>query len=109
MNKTAYKNQFNANNYERIYLSVPKGTKHMIKKLAADNNMSVNKYFLMLLQKEQTALFDSIQLSEKARSSIMYVTGNTQNGYDVFLKNGLQFHCKTKHDIKKEIILRKIS
>ena len=40
MDRTAYKNQFNANHYERINFSVPKGMKDIIKTLAADKGMS---------------------------------------------------------------------
>lgn len=42
MDRTAYKNQFNADHYERINFSVPKGMKDIIKTLAADKGMSVN-------------------------------------------------------------------
>ena len=51
MNRTAYKNQFNADHYERINFSVPKGMKQVIKDLAADKGMSMNKYFLFLVNK----------------------------------------------------------
>ena len=65
MNRTEYKNQFNANHYERINFSVPKGMKQVIKDLASDKGMSMNKYFLFLVNKDQEGIFDNMQLAEK--------------------------------------------
>ena len=62
MDRTNYKNQFNAEHYERINFSVPKGMKEVIKSLASDKDMSMNKYFLFLINKDQEGLFDNITL-----------------------------------------------
>ena len=64
MDRTAYKNQFNANHYERINFSVPKGMKDIIKTLAADKGVAMNKYFLFLVNKDQEGLFDNMHLAK---------------------------------------------
>ena len=101
MDRTNYKNQFNAEHYERINFSVPKGMKEVIKNLASDKGMSMNKYFLFLSKKEQEGLFDNMQLAEKSRDKILTVKGNTHDGYDVYFKDGRIIHCRTKLDIRK--------
>ena len=63
MDRTNYKNQFNAEHYERINFSVPKGMKEVIKNLASDKGMSMNKYFLFLVNKDQEGLFYNMQLA----------------------------------------------
>ena len=95
MDRTAYKNQFNADHYERINFSVPKGMKDIIKTLAAD------KYFLFLVNKDQEGLFDNMQLAEKSREKILTIKGNTHDGYDVIFKDGRTVHCRTKLEIRK--------
>ena len=101
MDRTNYKNQFNAEHYERINFSVPKGMKEVIKSLASDTDMSMNKYFLFLINKDQEGLFDNMQLAEKSRDKILTVKGNTHDGYDVYFKDGRIIHCRTKLDIRK--------
>lgn len=101
MNRTAYKNQFNADHYERINFSVPKGMKSVIKGLAADKGMSMNKYFIYLINKDQESLFDNMQLAEKSREKILTINGNTHDGYDVVFKDGRTIHCRTKLEIRK--------
>ena len=94
MDRTNYKNQFNAEHYERINFSVPKGMKEV-------KGMSMNKYFLFLINKDQEGLFDNMQLAEKSRDKILTVKGNTHDGYDVYFKDGRIIHCRTKLDIRK--------
>ena len=101
MDRTNYKNQFNAEHYERINFSVPKGMKEVIKNLASDKGMSMNKYFLFLINKDQEGLFDNMQLEEKSRDKILTINGNTHDGYDVYFKDGRIIHCRTKLDIRK--------
>ena len=101
MNRTAYKNQFNAEHYERINFSVPKGMKQVIKDLAADKGMSMNKYFLFLVNKDQEGMFDNMQLAEKSREKILTIRGNTHDGYDVIFKDGRTIHCRTKLEVRK--------
>ncbi len=101
MNRTQYKNRFNAEHYERINFSVPKGMKDVIKDLAAEKGMSMNKYFLELVRKDQEGMFDNMQLAEKNKEKILTIKGNTHDGYDVYLKDGRVFHCRTKLDIRK--------
>lgn len=101
MDRTAYKNQFNADHYERINFSVPKGMKQVIKDLAADKGMSMNRYFLHLIMKDQEEMFDSMQLAEKSREKILTIRGNTNDGYDVILKDGRVLHCRTRLEVRK--------
>ena len=49
---TKAKNKWNAANYDRIVVSVPKGSKDKIKSKAAAAGKSVNKYILDFLEKE---------------------------------------------------------
>lgn len=101
MNRTAYKNQFNKEHYERINFSIPKGMKQVIKDLASEKKMSMNQYFLHLVMKDQEGMFDNLQLAEKNREKILTIKGNTHDGYDVYLKDGRMFHCRTKLDVRK--------
>ena len=101
MDRTAYKNQFNADHYERINVSVPKGMKQVIKDLAADKGMSMNRYFLHLIMKDQEEMFDSMQLAEKSREKILTIRGNTHDRYDVILKDGRVLHCRTRLEVRK--------
>jgi len=75
--------------------------KQVIKDLAADKGMSMNKYFLHLVMKDQEGLFDNMQIAERNREKILTIKGNTHDGYDVYLKDGRIFHCRTKLDIRK--------
>ena len=101
MDRTDYKNKFNDEHYERINFSVPKGMKQVIKNLASDKGMSMNKYFLFLINKDQEGLFDNMQLAEKSRDKILTINGNTHDGYDVYFKDARIIHCRTKLDIRK--------
>ena len=50
--KIAYNNQFNANAYDRITLTVPKGKKDEIKAHAESLGESVNGYLWRLIQED---------------------------------------------------------
>ena len=43
---TKAKNKYNAENYERISLSVPKGTKEKYKAIAETNGKSLNQFII---------------------------------------------------------------
>lgn len=101
MNRTEYKNAFSKEHYDRINISVPKGMRKIIRELAADKNLSVSAYVLELIRKDQEETFDSMQLSEYNRSRILNIRGNQHDGYDVYLKDGRSFHCRTKLQIRK--------
>ena len=51
-NKTAYKNKFIAQAYDRINLTVPKGDKERIKEHAEKNGESVNGYINRLIEED---------------------------------------------------------
>ena len=101
MTRTEYKNRFNQDHYERINFSVPKGTKQVIKELAEAKGMSMNKYFLHLVMKDQEGMFDNMQLAERSREQILSMKGNTHDGYDITLKTGETHHFRTKLEIRK--------
>lgn len=50
--KIAYNNQFNANAYDRINLTVPKGKKDEIKAHAESRGESVNAYIWRLIRED---------------------------------------------------------
>ena len=50
--KIAYNNQFIANAYDRINLTVPKGQKDIIKARADSKGESVNAYIWRLIQED---------------------------------------------------------
>ena len=49
---TEYKNKFISENYDRIFLTVPKGTKALIEAKAKAEGMSVNSFIISLINKE---------------------------------------------------------
>lgn len=104
MKKTAYKNKFNEEHYDRIHLAVPKGMKDIIKNLASDRGLSVNAYLQDLIRKDQEGMFDTMQIAEKNREQIAGIQGNMHDGYDVIFKDGHRIHCKTKLEVRKAVI-----
>ena len=48
--KTAYKNKYNLENYDRINVTVNKGEKEIIKERALSLNMSINAYINSLIK-----------------------------------------------------------
>lgn len=52
MDKSAYRNKFIAENYDRINLTVPKGKKDEIKAHAESRGESVNAYIWRLIQED---------------------------------------------------------
>jgi hypothetical protein len=104
MDKGKYKQQFYTDHYERIHLAVPKGMKDIIKTLASEKGMSVNAYLQYLIRQDQEGLFDTMQIAEKNREMLSGISGNMHDGYDVIFKDGKTIHCRTKKDVRKEII-----
>ena len=49
---TDYKNKFISEKYDRINLTVPKGTKELVRKHCEDNNLSVNGYLYSLIKED---------------------------------------------------------
>ncbi len=50
--KTEYKNKFRSENYDRIFLTVPKGAKALIEEKAKSMNLSLNGYISALINKD---------------------------------------------------------
>lgn len=51
-NPTAYKNKFNAENYDRLHVSVPKGQREVIKAHAEKKGKSLNSYINDLIKED---------------------------------------------------------
>lgn len=43
--------KYNENNYDRLYITIGKGKKDIIKKKAEDQGMSLNEYVVKLIEK----------------------------------------------------------
>lgn len=103
MNKTAYKNKYSSEHYDSIHLTLPKGMKETVKHIAAENGLSVNAYISELINKDLNTVYDKMQLSAQSRERILTIKGNTKNGYEVILKDGTVFKCRTKSEIRKKL------
>ena len=104
MNRTEYKNNHTATNYDRINLVLPKGMKSIVKILANNKNLSVNAYLVDLIRKDQEGMFDTMQIAEKNREKISGIEGNIHDGYNVIFNDGHTIHCRTKKDVREAII-----
>lgn len=104
MRSTEYKNKFNDEHYDRIYLAVPKGMKEVFKRLASDKGMSLNAYIIDLVRQDQMGMFDAMQIAEKNKEQIRSLSGNQHDGYDIVFKDGHNIHCRTKLETRKAII-----
>lgn len=104
MNKTAYKNAFNAEHYDRIVLAVPKGMKDVYKARAAEKGMTLSAYIVDCLHHDQMGMFDGMQIAERNQEQIRSLTGNMHDGYNIVFKDGHSVHCRTKKDARKAII-----
>ena len=104
MNRTKYKNNHTATNYDRINLVLPKGMKSIVKILANNKNLSVNAYLVDLIRKDQEGMFDTMQIAEKNREKISGIEGNIHDGYNVIFNDGHTVHCRTKKDVREAII-----
>ena len=51
-NQIKYQNEYNKEKYDRIQLSIPKGSKERIKKRAAALGMSTNGYITDIIKKD---------------------------------------------------------
>lgn len=101
MDRKEYKRWHNATHYERLSLSLPIGTKQIIKDLAREKGLSATAYLLDLVRQDQEELYDNMQLAERSKEKILAIRGNTHDGYDIHLKDGRAFHCRTKLEVRK--------
>ncbi len=104
MDRTAYKQRFYQDHYERIHLAVPKGMKQIIRDLAEEKGMSVNAYLQDLIRKDQEGLFDTMQIADRNREMIAGISGNMHDGYDIIFRDGHTGHCRTKKDAREYIV-----
>ena len=71
MSKTTdYKNQFILEKYDRINLTVPKGTKDLLKNHCDKNGLSINGYILSLIKKDLNLYFPQTKSSKKEEMDI---------------------------------------
>lgn len=101
MDRKEYKQLHNATHYERLTLSMPIGTKQIIKDLAREKGVSATAYLLDLVRQDQEGMYDNMQLAERSKEKILAIKGNTHDGYDIHLKDGRTFHCRTKLEVRK--------
>lgn len=59
-NSTAYKNRFNAENYDRVYLTLPKGFKAVCVEHATEHGEKLNAFV-------QRAIRETIERDEEAK------------------------------------------
>jgi hypothetical protein len=57
-----------------------------------------------LVRKDQEGIFDTMQIAEKNREQISGIQGNVHDGYDVIFKDGHTVHCRTKKEVRENII-----
>ena len=105
MDRTTYKNQHIKEHYDRINLTVPKGQKENIRRIAEEMGMSVNEYICTLIFKdtatghslmqvhkglteEQIEQLDRWQVAAKYRQMIESFSGSMTEGYVIRLKKG---------------------
>ena len=85
---TDYKRQFNEDNYDRIYVSAPKGKKEEYKALAERNGMSLNALIIELLEQKVKGQWYTAPFAPTFAPTYLY--------------NSLPYNCwnSTKQDIK---------
>lgn len=110
MNRTAYKNQYIQEHYDRINLTLPKGQKERVRGICEAMNVSVNEYLYMLVcndlasgtsrmaakkqgfSAEQERMLDKWQIAGKYRKMIESMDIEEINGmnkyYTIILKKG---------------------
>lgn len=106
MNRTDYKNQHIKENYDRIYLVLPKGQKSLLKDFCEQMGISLNEYIKLLIQAdlrsgaskimsmmsgftdEQRQMMDKWQIPEKYRDMIEDFHHSKEDGYFIRLKKG---------------------
>ena len=109
MSRTAYKNRYIKEHYDRINLVIPKGQKERIKAVCYCNGISINDYLFRLISvdlnghsrifkpndgftDEQMKLLDKWQVAQKYREMIESIDVEEINGtnkhYTIILKQG---------------------
>ena len=101
MDRKEYIKEFKKTHYERLTLSMPIGTKQIIKDLANEKGLSATAYILDLVRQDQEGMYDNMQLAERSKEKILAIKGNSHDGYDIHLKDGRTFHCRTKLEVRK--------
>ncbi len=130
MNRTEYKNNHTRDNYDRMELLVPKGSKENVKKIAAELGMSVNEYIWALVcedtatgtsklgqkkigfNEEQKAMLEKWQVARKYYDMIEDMSYDKQSGYFIYLKpgyinsltNSRSIHCEKTSEVRKVIV-----
>lgn len=111
MKTTSYKNRYNSEHYDRIYLMLPKGEKERLKILAASQGISLNEYIIRQIRSREDELLEKMQIAEKYRAMVRCIAGSRKEGYTVYLNIGYvysetgadNFYCRTKAELRKEI------
>lgn len=106
MNRTASKNHYAKEHYDRIDLVLPKGQKSILKDFCSQMDISLNEYIKLLIQEdtrsgtsklmtmmsgfteEQRQTMDKWQIPEKYRDMIQDFHHSKEDGYFIRLKKG---------------------
>lgn len=130
MNKTEYKNKYKKEKYDRLDITLPKGTKEKVKGVAELMNVSVNEYILMLITDDiasgkskvaekkngfddaQKDLLKKLQVPNKYYEMIEDLSFDSKEGYFIHLKQGYvndytnnrNIICKTSKDVRRVIV-----
>lgn len=106
VSRTAYKNRYIKEHYDRINFAIPKGEKDKIKATAARMGVSINEYLFMLVcadivtgqsrmverkqgfSEKQKAMLDKWQVARKYHEMIEDVSYSKEEGYFIYLKDG---------------------
>lgn len=127
MDKYKYINNYNKNKYDRIYIMLKKGLKDEIKEICKDNQISINQYINLLIQKDisnktsntlkhipnelDPELIKKWQIPKKYIPMLEYISYSKENGYLAKLKDGYIndisksriIHAKTLPEIRLTI------
>jgi hypothetical protein len=106
LTRTAYKNQYSKDNYDRINLVLLKGQKSILKDFCEQVDISLNEYIKLLIREdtksgtskilsmmsgfteEERQMMDKWQIPEKYRDMIQDFHYSKEDGYFIRLKKG---------------------
>lgn len=106
MNRSKYKNEYQKENYDRVWLLMPKGQKDQIRNICNEAGISMNEYLYMLVcddlasgqsrllkkkqgfSEEQKILLQKWQVPAKYYDMIEDLSYDPEEGYYIYLKQG---------------------
>lgn len=128
--RSAYKNDFQKNHYDRVQIILKKGKKELLKGLCDRAGISMNEYITMLIDadlasgessallerkqgftEEQKTMLKKWQVGEKYYSMIEDLSYSKEKGYFIYLKDGFindvtgsrSIYCQKTAEVRKII------